>query len=215
MVFPGSNCDNDLLKALGRFPDAEVSPVFWHEKTLPDLDMYFLPGGFSYGDYLRCGAIAAAVPVARELKKKAGEGKIIVGICNGFQILTELHLLPGALLRNINRKFICRPSALKADEKTLFAAHGKNKYRFPIAHCEGRYHVSEKELTELENNREVIFRYAENPNGSLNDIAGIRKGNVFGLMPHPERAVLPSQGSTDGVPFFEELIGLAKSGKSL
>ena len=208
--FPGSNCDFDMLYALKDF-GIDVQIVFAKENNLDEFDAIFLPGGFSYGDYLRTGAIARFSPIMSAVTKAANEGKLIVGVCNGFQILTEAGLLPGQLLVNKNPGFICEEVPLKVvNNNTNFSnAYSLNEtIMIPIAHGEGNYFADDEVLTELENNYQVVFRYGNNPNGSLNDIAGImnEKGNVFGMMPHPERAVEKVTGNIDGQNFFKSIL---------
>ncbi len=203
VVFPGSNCDHDCWYAASQnlgFP----TDMIWHDSTsLGGVDAVILPGGFSYGDYLRCGAIAKFSPVMAAVKKFAADGGLVAGICNGFQILVEAGLLPGALLRNRGLKFICREVGLKVETTnspfTANASHGQ-LLRMPIAHNEGCYYADDATLDRLEAEDRVILRYAENPNGSLRDIAGIlNEGrNVMGMMPHPDRACDPLMGSIDG-----------------
>lgn len=220
VVFPGSNCDRDVLHALGTIAGIPATTV-WHKETaLPEgTDLVVLPGGFSYGDYLRCGAMAARSPIIRAVREHALQGRLVLGICNGFQVLTEAGLLPGALLSNSTLEFICSPCLLRVERTdTPFT----NAYRegalvqFPIAHHEGLFFLPEKELQELEENRQVVFRYAsadgsagirQSPNGSLNGIAGIvnRHGNVLGLMPHPERASERILGGTDGLGMWNSI----------
>jgi phosphoribosylformylglycinamidine synthase len=216
--FPGSNCDEDALFALKK---AGMEARFvWHtERELKGFDGVFLPGGFSYGDYLRAGALAAKSPVMEAVRRFAQEGRYVVGVCNGFQILTEAGLLPGALLANLNLHFTCKEVGVRVERTDLpfTRLYGKGQVlRLPIAHAEGRYYADEETLARLEGEGLVVFRYAPlkgeedyNPNGSLHDIAGIvnEKGNVLGMMPHPERAVDEVLGNTDGLPFF---LGLVK-----
>jgi phosphoribosylformylglycinamidine synthase I len=203
VVFPGSNCDHDCWYAasgnLGYPTD-----MIWHESSsLGDVDAVILPGGFSYGDYLRCGAIAKFSPVMAAVKKFASDGGLVIGVCNGFQILVESGLLPGALLRNRGLKFICRQVDLiveTADSPFTSEVKKGQILRMPIAHGEGCYFADENTLDRLEAEDRVVFRYAGNPNGSLRDIAGIlnERRNVMGMMPHPDRACDPLMGSTDG-----------------
>ena len=212
LQFPGSNCDHDawhvVKEVLGR-----PAEMLWHkERDLKGCDLIIVPGGFSYGDYLRCGAIARFSPVMEEVVKFAHAGGRVMGICNGFQILTEAGLLPGALLRNATRKFICRPVDLLADNTSSpFTRKLKKgqKLRVPIAHAEGNYFIDDEGLKRLEDEGRVAFRYVENPNGSRHDIAGVvnEKGNVLGMMPHPERAAEALLGSEDGRLIFESLLG--------
>jgi phosphoribosylformylglycinamidine synthase subunit PurQ / glutaminase len=213
IVFPASNCDRDAAVALEQLT-GEKPHMAWHgDASLPDVDLIVLPGGFAYGDYLRCGAMAAQSPIVRDVKKKASEGTAVLGICNGFQVLTEAGLLPGALMRNADLKFVCRPVALEVEETQSVFTRGYNKGErvvFPVAHGEGNYFADEETLNRLEGEGRVAFRYAQgdNPNGSARNIAGIlsEKRNVLGLMPHPERVCDPKLGGTDGVALFKSLI---------
>ncbi|WP_068777752.1 phosphoribosylformylglycinamidine synthase subunit PurQ [Paenibacillus sp. FJAT-26967] len=213
LVFPGSNCDIDCYKAV---EDTVGEPVdyVWHTATdLSDYDCILVPGGFSYGDYLRCGAIARFASVTAALVKAAEQGKYILGICNGFQILTEAGLLPGALLRNQSLKFRCHSTKLQVvNNQTPFTtdyAEGEI-IDIPIAHGEGNYYCDEATLHELQQNNQIVFRYEQgsNPNGSVDDIAGIsnKEGNVVGMMPHPERAVDALLGSADGKRMFTSIL---------
>ena len=216
--FPGSNCDEDARFALEKV-GIEARFVWHTERELKGFDGVFLPGGFSYGDYLRAGALAAKSPVMEAVRRFAQEGRYVVGVCNGFQILTEAGLLPGALLANLNLHFTCKEVGVRVERTDLpfTRLYGKGQVlRLPIAHAEGRYYADEDTLARLEGEGLVVFRYAPlkgeedyNPNGSLHDIAGIvnEKGNVLGMMPHPERAVDEVLGNTDGLPFF---LGLDK-----
>jgi phosphoribosylformylglycinamidine synthase I len=211
IVFPASNCDRDAKVALEEMTG--TSPhMIWHQETeLLDVDLVVLPGGFSYGDYLRCGAMASQSSVMREVKAHAAKGGAVLGICNGFQVLTESHLLPGALMRNAGLKFVCKPVALRVEETQSVFTHGYDKGQtvtFPVAHGEGNYVADDAVLERLEGEGRVIFRYQANPNGSARDIAGIlsEKRNVLGLMPHPERVVDPATGGTDGRALFKSLI---------
>lgn len=212
LVFPGSNCDIDCYKAVEETVGQPVDYV-WHTATdLSPYDCIIVPGGFSYGDYLRSGAIARFAPVMAEVAKAAAAGKYIIGICNGFQILTEAGLLPGALRRNTSLKFRCHSSILRVENtNTPFT----NQYQagelidIPIAHGEGNYYCDEATLAALQKNNQIVFRYAhENPNGAIDDIAGIcnEQGNVLGLMPHPERAVNVLLGSEDGKKMFTSIL---------
>ncbi|MBM7608029.1 phosphoribosylformylglycinamidine synthase [Lysinibacillus composti] len=212
LVFPGSNCDIDMYHAIKDELGEEVEYV-WHDATdLSGFDGILVPGGFSYGDYLRCGAMANQSNVMAEVKKAAEAGKPVLGVCNGFQILTEAGLLPGALLRNQNLKFMCRTVELKVENNnTLFT----NQYEqgqtinIPIAHGEGNYYCDDETLAKLKENNQIVFTYSgENPNGSLVDIAGIinERGNVLGMMPHPERAVHELLGSDDGLALFKSIV---------
>ncbi|MFB0843216.1 phosphoribosylformylglycinamidine synthase subunit PurQ [Paenibacillus oleatilyticus] len=213
LVFPGSNCDIDCYKAV---EDTIGQPVdyVWHTETdLSKYDCILIPGGFSYGDYLRCGAIARFAPVMSALVKAAEEGKYILGICNGFQILLESGLLPGAMLRNRSLKFRCHAAMLQVENtNTPFTSdYTKGELiNIPIAHGEGNYYCDEATLSELKANNQIVFRYeaGNNPNGSVDDIAGIcnRAGNVLGMMPHPERAVHELLGSADGRKMFTSIL---------
>lgn len=212
IVFPGSNADIDLFNAVEDVMGVPVDYV-WHSDTdLSKYDAILLPGGFSYGDYLRCGAVARFSPVMEQVVKAAEEGKLIMGICNGFQILTEVGLLPGALLRNRSLKFRCKLSELRVENNNTsftrdFAAG--EIIRIPIAHGEGNYYCDEETLAKLKANNQIVFRYhGENPNGSLEDIAGIcnERGNVLGMMPHPERAVHSWMTSDDGRRMFTSIL---------
>jgi len=211
VVFPGSNCDHDAWYAVSRNLGHEANYI-WHDSAeLGNVDAVILPGGFSYGDYLRCGAIAKFSRVMPAIERFAREGGLVIGICNGFQILVEAGLLPGALIRNRGLKFICRPVELEVATTdspfTCLASKGQ-KLTIPIAHGEGCYYADERTLDELEAEDRVAFRYVDNPNGSLRDIAGIlnRERNVLGMMPHPERASDPLMGSTDGLIIFQSMV---------
>lgn len=212
IVFPGSNCDIDLYEALHTVCDADVEYVSYKQDNLDGFDAVMLPGGFSYGDYLRCGAIARFSPIMPAVIEFAKNGKPVFGTCNGFQILTEVGLLPGALKRNNSLKFVCKTVELTVENtNTPFTSLYKKgeKINLPIAHADGSYYADEELLAELEENGQVIFRYSkENPNGSLNDIAGItnKQGNVLGMMPHPERAVEMLLGNEDGLRVFKSLL---------
>lgn len=212
ITFPGSNCDRDLAEAF-RLAGAEVARV-WHKDTdLPaGTDVVAVPGGFSYGDYLRCGAIAARSPISGAVRAHADRGGLVLGVCNGFQVLTELGLLPGALMRNAGLTFLCRPEALvvEATDSPFTAGYAKGqRVTFPIAHHDGNFTIDAEGLARIEGEGRVAFRYAANPNGSTGDIAGVLSTNrrVLGLMPHPERAVDPLHGGTDGQAMFAGLIG--------
>ncbi|HZT32021.1 MAG TPA: phosphoribosylformylglycinamidine synthase subunit PurQ [Bryobacteraceae bacterium] len=210
IVFPGSNCDHDAWYAINHNL-GHAAEFIWHDSaSLGDVDAVVLPGGFSYGDYLRCGAIAKFSPVMGAVRRFAADGGLVLGICNGFQILVECGLLPGALMRNRNLKFICREVALRVETtRSPFtsAARQGQIVRMPIAHGEGCYVADERTLDELEAEDRVLFRYVHNPNGSLRDIAGIlnRERNVLGMMPHPERATEPLMGSQDGLLVFQSV----------
>ena len=220
VVFPGSNRERDAEAALTQVMGKKPIMV-WHRDTeLPDVDLVLVPGGFSYGDYLRCGAIAAHSPVLREVKARSEKGMAVIGICNGFQIITEAGLLPGILLRNASLKFVCRNVGLKVEtSQSLFTSRYEQGQvlSVPVAHHDGNYFADDRTLDELEGNGQVAFRYcaadgtldaAHNPNGSARNIAGIfnRTKNVLGLMPHPENAMESLQGSTDGKPLFQSMV---------
>jgi phosphoribosylformylglycinamidine synthase len=211
IVFPGSNCDVDMYHAIKDELGEEAEYVRHTEKDLSRFDGILLPGGFSYGDYLRCGAISRFANVMEEVQKAAKAGKPVLGVCNGFQILLESGLLPGAMQRNENLKFICEPLTLVVENnKTMFtnAYKEKQEITIPVAHGEGNYYCSEELLEELEENNQIAFRYKDNPNGSVSDIAGItnKEGNVLGMMPHPERAVSELLGSADGLQLFQSIV---------
>jgi phosphoribosylformylglycinamidine synthase len=215
IVFPGSNCDRDCKVAIERSTGADVAMV-WHQETeLPDrVDLVVLPGGFSYGDYLRCGAMAALSPVMGAVKAAAERGVATVGICNGFQILCEAHMLPGALLRNAHLKYNCKPIELEVtNAQTRFTAgyKGRREVAMTIGNGEGNFVADEATLDRLEGEGQVVFRYLDNPNGSARDIAGIvnARGNVLGLMPHPDRAFEAELGSADGAILFQSALASA------
>ncbi len=200
--FPGSNCDQDALWALR--DDLGIGADYvWHEDTsLAGFDAVFIPGGFSYGDYLRCGAMASRAPIMAEVQRFAREGRPVIGVCNGFQILCEVGLLPGALLANAEQKFVHDWVHLRAVNTTSIWTRGVDRdLKMPIAHGEGRYICDEETLRQLEQDDRIAFRYVENPNGSMDSVAGIlnEAGNVLGLMPHPERATESLLGSVDGL----------------
>ncbi|MBX2814971.1 MAG: phosphoribosylformylglycinamidine synthase subunit PurQ [Saprospiraceae bacterium] len=222
VVFPGSNCDHDMMHVLQELNSGKVHAL-WHKETkLPDLtvgDCIVLPGGFSYGDYLRAGAIARFSPIMQSVVDFAAAGGMVVGICNGFQILCEANLLPGVLLRNANQKFICKNVFVTPQHRrtAMTSSLEQRAYKIPIAHAEGRYHCSSETLAELVSNDQIMFRYTSaagkpdsqsNPNGSLDDIAGIcnKSGNVMGMMPHPERAADPALLNEDGAAFFASML---------
>lgn len=211
VVFPASNCDRDVAVALEEVTGTPAITVWHGESKLPDCDLIVLPGGFSYGDYLRAGAMAAHSPIMRDVLTSAHAGTPVLGICNGFQILTEVGLLPGVLLRNAGLKFICKPVSLDvANNSTMFThryVRGQH-LTIPIAHHDGNFYADKDTLDHLESNGLVVFRYDENPNGSARNIAGIinQTGTVLGMMPHPERAVDPKINGQDGRPLFESLL---------
>jgi len=219
VIFPGSNCDYDIISALKIF-DFDIK-ILWHkDKNLKNCDIIFLPGGFSYGDYLRGGAIARFSPIMEEIINFANKGKPVIGICNGFQILCEANLLPGTLLVNNNSRFICKNVYIKViNNNTLITKkiHENMILKIPIAHSQGKYFVDSSTLSEMYKNEQVIFKYCDNfgnitensnPNGSIDNIAGIcnKEKNVFGMMPHPERAVFDFLFNTDGKLIFESII---------
>ena len=214
IVFPGSNCDHDAFYAVSTNL-GQKAEFIWHDSaSLGDVDAVILPGGFSYGDYLRCGAIARFSPVMKAVSRFAADGGLVLGICNGFQILVEAGLLPGALLRNASLKFVCRDVHLRVETtRSPFTAGAERGeiLRIPIAHGEGCYVADKQTLDELEAEDRVVFRYLDNPNGSLRDIAGVlnRERNVMGMMPHPERATEPLMGSSDGLVVFQSLLRVA------
>jgi phosphoribosylformylglycinamidine synthase len=212
IVFPGSNCDRDMAVALEQVSGSRPIMV-WHAETeLPDgIDLVAIPGGFSYGDYLRSGAMAARSPVMRAVKAVADRGVSVLGVCNGFQILTEAGLLPGALMRNANLSFICRDVPLKVEnsQSGFTSRYGSGEaITIPVAHHDGNYQADQATLDRLEGEGRIAFRYVDACNGSARDIAGIvnEAGNVLGMMPHPERMVEPAHGGTDGRRLFEGLI---------
>lgn len=212
IVFPGSNCDRDLAVALEQVTGAKPAMV-WHRETElpPGLDLIAIPGGFSYGDYLRSGAMAARSPVMGAVREAAGRGVAVLGVCNGFQILTEAGLLPGALMRNAGLHFVCRDVPLKVENsRTAFTSRYEagEDIVIPVGHHDGNYQADAETLDRLEGEGRIAFRYADECNGSARDIAGIvsEAGNVLGMMPHPERMVEPAHGRTDGRRLFEGLL---------
>lgn len=215
IVFPGSNCDRDCKVAVERSTGEQVQMV-WHAETeLPKgLDLIVLPGGFSYGDYLRCGAMAAQAPIMQAVKKAADDGVTVVGICNGFQILCEAGMLPGALLRNSGLKYICKPISITvANGQTRFTSgyQGQREVVMTQGNADGNYFADAETLARLEGEGQVVFRYVDNPNGSVADIAGIQnaRGNVLGMMPHPDRAFEAELGSADGATLFQSIYAAA------
>ncbi len=210
VVFPGSNCDRDMYHAVKDGLQEEVDMVWHLETSLENYDGILLPGGFSYGDYLRTGAMAKTSPIMKAVKEAAQKGKPVLGVCNGFQILLESGLLPGAMLRNKNLKFMCRTVELHIQNKnTMFTTgYEETTIRLPIAHGEGNYYCDEKTYEALVQNNQIVFTYGENPNGSVHDIAGIinKEGNVLGMMPHPERAVETLLGNEDGLKLFQSIV---------
>jgi phosphoribosylformylglycinamidine synthase subunit PurQ / glutaminase len=229
VVFPGSNCDHDAYHAIGHVLQKPVEFIWHQSQDLAHCDAVMLPGGFAFGDYLRTGAIARFSPVMKSVEKFAQSGGLVLGVCNGFQILLEAGLLPGAMMRNSGLRFICRPVYIRVEQTDTPFTNAATKgqiLKMPIAHSDGNYTCDEATLAQLEKNRQVIFRYttsdgtddaAGNPNGSMNNIAGIcnRERNVAGLMPHPERAVESALDSADGLVIFrsmvEALVGAAKA----
>jgi phosphoribosylformylglycinamidine synthase len=223
VVFPGSNCDRDIAMVT-RHVLGQPTRMVWHEeRDLSDLDVVILPGGFSYGDYLRCGAIARFSPAMQAVLDHAAQGRYVLGVCNGFQVLTEVGLLPGALVRNRDLHFICDRVSLRVESTPhcwTQAYQPGQVITLPIAHGEGCYYAEADTLAALQDNQQILFRYctpagditpASNPNGSLLNIAGVcnRQGNVMGMMPHPERAADPALGATDGFGVFESLLKVA------
>ena len=217
IVFPGSNCDRDVAVAIKQISGSEPQMVWHKETSLRNSDLIIVPGGFSYGDYLRCGAIASTSPIINEVVKKANEGVPVIGICNGFQILIETSLLDGALIRNNSLSFICRDVYIKSENQTSIFTKKTNIAKMPIAHNEGNYFASDETLKKIVGNDQVAFKYCNqegevtsqsNPNGSLENIAGILndRKNVLGLMPHPERAAEPALGCEDGKYIFESIL---------
>ncbi len=215
IVFPGSNCDRDCKVAIERSTGAQVEMVWHAETSLPQgLDLIVLPGGFSYGDYLRCGAMAALSPVMSDVKAAAERGVATVGICNGFQILCEAGMLPGALLRNEKLKYVCKAIELDVvNAQTRFTAgyQGRRQVTMTVGNGEGNFFADEETLDRVEGEGQVVFRYLDNPNGSSRGIAGLLngRGNVLGLMPHPDRAFEPELGSADGAILFQSALASA------
>lgn len=211
VVFPASNCDRDVAVALEKVTGKAPNMVWHGDAELPDADFIVLPGGFSYGDYLRSGAMAAKSPVMRDVIERAKSGTPVIGICNGFQVLCETGLLPGALLRNADLNFVCRTVTLKIENSQSMFTSGfeKGQYvNFPVAHHDGNYFADDETLDRIEGEGRVALRYVDNPNGSARDIAGILNdaGNVLGLMPHPERVISPLLGGIDGTSFFKGIL---------
>ncbi|MDG0990152.1 MAG: phosphoribosylformylglycinamidine synthase subunit PurQ [Yoonia sp.] len=211
IVFPGSNCDRDMAVAL-RAAGADVQMVWHKDATLPDVDLVAVPGGFSFGDYLRCGAIAAQSPICKGLIAHVERGGYALGVCNGFQVLTETGLLPGALMRNADLKFICKTVDLDVATSDSAFTEGYNAgdtVGFPVAHHDGNYTIDDAGLKTLQDQDRIAFTYADNPNGSVADIAGVLSENrrVLGMMPHPERAIDAGHGGTDGQALFRGLLG--------
>ena len=216
LLLPGLNRDRDMIAALTKISGTPPVTVWQTETEIPDVDLIVIPGGFSYGDYLRCGAIAARMPVMDAVREKAAAGVRILGVCNGFQIMLEAGLLPGALMRNASLKFVCRDVALEVvNAQTCFTGQYEagQIIRCPVAHHDGNYYADANTLDRLEDTNRIVFRYANgtNPNGSINDIAGIinESGNVLGMMPHPEDLIEPAHGGEDGAGLFRAAIDIA------
>ncbi|MBO6902018.1 MAG: phosphoribosylformylglycinamidine synthase subunit PurQ [Rhizobiaceae bacterium] len=216
VLLPGLNRDRDMIAALTEITGKKPHTVWQTETDIPDVDLIVIPGGFSYGDYLRCGAIGARMPVMQAVAEKARQGAMVMGVCNGFQILLEAGLLPGALMRNATLKFVCREVKLEITNANTAFTRGYDAgqiIRCPVAHHDGNYFADDETLKRLEGEGRVVFRYAEgsNPNGSVNDIAGIvsPEGNVLGMMPHPENLIEAAHGGTDGRALFAGALGLA------
>ncbi len=223
VIFPGSNCDKDIILAIQNTIGQKVVELWHKDEDLQNCDVIFLPGGFSYGDYLRSGAIAKFSPIMKKVIEFAQNGGYLIGICNGFQILTESGLLPGALLHNTNNKFICKNIYLKVNNHNTLITNQYNEepIKIPIAHGEGRFFADEKTMEELVINDQIIFKYCNengdvsndtNPNGSIENIAGIcnKNKNIFGMMPHPERAADPFLSNVDGVNLFKSILNYIK-----
>jgi phosphoribosylformylglycinamidine synthase subunit PurQ / glutaminase len=211
VVFPGSNCDHDAFHAVSQNLGHQAEYIWHDSEQLGNVDAVILPGGFSYGDYLRCGAIARFSPVMKAVKRFAADGGLVMGICNGFQVLCESGMLPGALLRNAGLKFLCKPVQISVETVNSPFTHGARVGQvltIPIAHGEGNYYADDETLAELEAEDRIVFRYVTPCNGSIKNIAGIlnRERNVLGMMPHPERAADPLMGSTDGKVILNSLV---------
>lgn len=225
VVFPGSNCDEDMVYVLQNIMGQKVERLWHKEKDLKGCDFIVLPGGFSYGDYLRSGAIARFSPIMDKVIAHAENGGFLLGVCNGFQILTEAHLVPGALLHNNSRQFICKNVYIKPEQNETLITSGldiKKAYKIPIAHGEGNFFTDKTTLAEMKKNGQILFRYcdaegnvneASNPNGALENIAGVcnARKNVFGMMPHPERAADSVLGNTDGKAIFSSLLSMVNA----
>lgn len=215
LLLPGLNRDRDMIAALTNISGQPPATVWQTETEIPDVDLIVIPGGFSYGDYLRCGAIAARMPVLDAVRRKADKGVRVLGVCNGFQILLEAGLLPGALMRNASLRFVCRQVDLQVtNAQTVFTSHyqADQIIRCPVAHHDGNYFADNDTLRRMEGNGQIVFRYANgtNPNGSIGDIAGIinDQGNVLGMMPHPENLIEDAHGGSDGRPLFSAALGM-------
>ena len=218
VVFPGSNREPDAARAI-RLAGGDEPEMVWHTETeLPKVDLVMVPGGFAHGDYLRAGAIAARSPIMRAVAAHAERGGYVLGVCNGFQVLTEARLLPGALMRNAGLTFVCRPVRLKVEQSTAFTSRYERGavVTYPTAHHDGNFRADDETLARLEGEGRVVLRYVDNPNGSLNDIAGIVNdgGNVLGMMPHPENAVESLLGPTDGLPLFQSILDTVENGEA-
>lgn len=225
VVFPGSNCDEDMVYVLQNIMGQKVERLWHKEKDLKGCDFIVLPGGFSYGDYLRSGAIARFSPIMDKVIAHAENGGFLLGVCNGFQILTEAHLVPGALLHNNSRQFICKNVYIRPEQNETLITSGldiKKAYKIPIAHGEGNFFADKNTLAEMKKNGQILFRYCDaegnvnetsNPNGALENIAGVcnARKNVFGMMPHPERAADPVLGNTDGKAIFSSLLSMVNA----
>ncbi len=216
VLLPGLNRDRDMIAALTKISGKPPVTVWQTDTEIPDVDLIAIPGGFSFGDYLRCGAIAARSPVMRAVAEKAAQGVMVLGVCNGFQILLEAGMLPGVLMRNASLRFVCREIKLQVANANTAFTRGYRQHqiiRCPVAHHDGNYFADAETLARIEGEGQVVFRYAEgtNPNGSINDIAGIinDRGNVLGLMPHPENLIEAAHGGTDGRLLFESVLGMA------
>ena len=212
ILLPGLNRDRDMIAALTKISGQKPVTVWQTDTTIPDVDLVVIPGGFSYGDYLRCGAMASQSNVMREVKRHADKGGYVLGICNGFQVLTETRLLPGALLRNAGLRYVCRTVPLRVETSDSVFTEGYNAgdvIGIPIAHHDGNYYADDDTIARRRGEDRVAFRYVENPNGARDDIAGILSENrrVLGMMPHPERAAGAGHGGTDGVALFRALAG--------
>jgi phosphoribosylformylglycinamidine synthase I len=225
VIFPGSNCDHDMIYVLRDIMEQNVFELWHKDRSIRGVDAVILPGGFSYGDYLRSGAIARYSPIMDYVIEFAGKGGFVFGVCNGFQILCEAGLLPGTLLRNSHQKFICRNVFIKPDNDATIVTSllDKNRsYKIPIAHAEGRYYADDETLKDMRQHCQILFRYCDekgiiseesNPNGTLENIAGVcnREQNVYGMMPHPERAADDELGNTDGRAIFESILAMLRT----
>ncbi|WP_421759647.1 phosphoribosylformylglycinamidine synthase subunit PurQ [Devosia sp.] len=216
VMFPGLNRDRDMIAALTKIGGVAPTLVWHQDAELPDVDLIVIPGGFSYGDYLRAGAIAARSPLMQTIRERAAKGVKVLGVCNGFQILTEAQLLPGVLMRNASLRFVCREVTLSVENAATDFTSGYTQgqlIRCPVAHHDGNYFADSETLARIEDNGQVAFRYADgtNPNGSMHDIAGVfnEQKNVLGLMPHPENLIEPAHGGTDGRALFSGILQLA------